>query len=252
MAAQELLQHYLNQARACEQSGQLRQRDRFLVLALDIAWQAGKVSDAEQIWQRLRAVNPHHVLVGFASLQQALENPVIQQYLVHARTTPPSLSETKPPGETNASHSSPVAKNIGTTAGELLLPLQTSLMHDANSTAATSSQGTCSVSAGTFREREAIPSGTDARQRANPIRNATASFTLHSGPKLRDTPLGNAEQHIASGEQVGKIRGSESDLARTDCLSSWVAGSLAVLVFVVGVAVLAYVLFAPFLLSGAN
>jgi hypothetical protein len=74
MAAQELLQHYLNQARACEQSGQLRQRDRFLVLALDIAWQAGKVSDAEQIWQRLRAVNPHHVLVGFASLQQALEN----------------------------------------------------------------------------------------------------------------------------------------------------------------------------------
>ncbi len=252
MAAQELLQHYLDQARTCEQSSQLRQRDRFLVLALDIAWQAGKVSDAEQIWQRLRAVNPHHVLVGFASLQQALENPVIQQYLVHVRTTHPSLSETKPPGETSASHASPVAKNVGTTAGELLLPLQTSLMHDANSTAATSSQSNFSVSAGTFTERDAIPSGTDAKQRANPITNATSSFTLHSSSKSRLTPLPNAEQHIGSLAQVGAVRGSESGLSRTDCLSPWIAGSLAVLVFVVGMAMLAYVLLAPFLLSASK
>jgi len=251
MAAQELLKHYLDQARTCEQLGRLRQRDRFLVLALDIAWQAGKVSDAEQIWQRLRAVNPHHVLVGFASLQQALGDPVMQQYLVHVRTTHPSVSEMKPPGETNASHSSPVAKSVGTTVGELLLPLQTSLMHDTNSTAATGSQSDCSVSAGTSREPDAIPSGTDARQWANPTGNATSPFTLHSRLKLRVTPLGNAEQHIASRAQVGTARGFESDLARTDCLSPWIAGSLALLVFAVGMAVLAYVLLSPFLLSGA-
>lgn len=67
-------------------------RDRFLVLAADAAWSAGRREEAERLRQRLLALNPHHLLKPYHSWTEALRSPDVQNYLAGLRRNYPADS----------------------------------------------------------------------------------------------------------------------------------------------------------------
>ncbi|MGH7226040.1 MAG: hypothetical protein ACRELF_22725, partial [Gemmataceae bacterium] len=64
-----------------ERQGQAAMRDRFLILAAEAAFSAGKPDEAERLRQRLLQGNPHHMLKPFTSFAQALQSTNIQIYI---------------------------------------------------------------------------------------------------------------------------------------------------------------------------
>src|SRR5215469_1142977 len=75
------LQVYKELADWYERQGQPAMRDRFLVLAAEAAFSAGKTEEAERLRQRLLQGNPHHMLKPFSSFGQALQSTNIQIYI---------------------------------------------------------------------------------------------------------------------------------------------------------------------------
>jgi hypothetical protein len=75
------LQVYKELADWYERQGQAAMRDRFLVLAAEAAFSAGKTEEAERLRQRLLQGNPHHMLKPFSSFGQALQSTNIQIYI---------------------------------------------------------------------------------------------------------------------------------------------------------------------------
>jgi hypothetical protein len=73
--------------------GQPQFRDRFLVLAAAAALDGGDPEAAEQLRQRLLAVNPHHLLKPYGSFARALQMADVQEYLNELRKDyPPAVS----------------------------------------------------------------------------------------------------------------------------------------------------------------
>ena len=75
------LQVYRELADWYERQGQAAMRDRFLILAAEAAFSAGKPEEAERLRQRLLQGNPHHMLKPFSSFAQALQSTNIQIYI---------------------------------------------------------------------------------------------------------------------------------------------------------------------------
>ena len=75
------LQVYKELADWYERQGQAAMRDRFLILAAEAAFSAGKTDEAERLRQRLLQGNPHHMLKPFSSFAQALQSTNIQIYI---------------------------------------------------------------------------------------------------------------------------------------------------------------------------
>lgn len=75
------LQVYKELADWYERQGQAAMRDRFLILAAEAAFSAGKSEEAERLRQRLLQGNPHHMLKPFSSFAQALQSTNIQIYI---------------------------------------------------------------------------------------------------------------------------------------------------------------------------
>ncbi len=75
------LQVYREVADWYERQGQPAMRDRFLILAAEAAFSAGKPEEAERLRQRLLQGNPHHMLKPFSSFAQALQSSNIQIYI---------------------------------------------------------------------------------------------------------------------------------------------------------------------------
>jgi hypothetical protein len=75
------LQVYKELADWYERQGQAAMRDRFLILAAEAAFSAGKSDEAERLRQRLLQGNPHHMLKPFSSFAQALQSTNIQIYI---------------------------------------------------------------------------------------------------------------------------------------------------------------------------
>jgi hypothetical protein len=75
------LQVYKELADWYERQGQPAMRDRFLILAAEAAFSAGKPDEAERLRQRLLQGNPHHMLKPFSSFAQALQSTNIQIYI---------------------------------------------------------------------------------------------------------------------------------------------------------------------------
>ena len=75
------LQVYKELADWYERQGQAAMRDRFLILAAEAAFSAGKPDEAERLRQRLLQGNPHHMLKPFSSFAQALQSSNIQIYI---------------------------------------------------------------------------------------------------------------------------------------------------------------------------
>lgn len=86
------LYHQLADANAAQ--GRFQERDRFLVLAIDAAQQAGKTDLAEQWRQRLLQFNPHHLIKPYASFQEAVQSPNFGNYLQQLRRNfPPNKAQ---------------------------------------------------------------------------------------------------------------------------------------------------------------
>jgi hypothetical protein len=75
------LQVYKELADWYERQGQPAMRDRFVILAAEAAFSAGKPDEAERLRQRLLQGNPHHMLKPFSSFAQALQSSNIQIYI---------------------------------------------------------------------------------------------------------------------------------------------------------------------------
>jgi hypothetical protein len=71
------------------QQGQAQMRDRFLVLAAEAMYSAGRTDEAERLRGRLLQVNPHHLFKPFASLSEAMKSTDVKNYLEGLRRTYP-------------------------------------------------------------------------------------------------------------------------------------------------------------------
>ncbi|HWG44693.1 MAG TPA: hypothetical protein VN688_18100 [Gemmataceae bacterium] len=88
------LQVYKELADWYERQGQAAMRDRFLILAAEAAFSAGKPEEAERLRQRLLQGNPHHMLKPFSSFSQALQSTNIQIYIHDLQVNyPPETAE---------------------------------------------------------------------------------------------------------------------------------------------------------------
>lgn len=88
------LQVYRELADWYERQGQPAMRDRFLILAAEAAFSAGKPEEAERLRQRLLQGNPHHMLKPFSSFSQALQSTNVQIYIHDLQVNyPPETAE---------------------------------------------------------------------------------------------------------------------------------------------------------------
>jgi hypothetical protein len=88
------LQVYKELADWYERQGQAAMRDRFLILAAEAAFSAGKADEAERLRQRLLQGNPHHMLKPFGSFAQALQSTNVQIYVHDLQVNyPPETAE---------------------------------------------------------------------------------------------------------------------------------------------------------------
>ncbi len=77
-----------------DRQGQGKQRDIFLVLAADLAFEAQAGAEAERLRQRLMALNPYNLFRPYSSFAEAIQSPDIQLYIEDLRRQfPPSQAE---------------------------------------------------------------------------------------------------------------------------------------------------------------
>jgi hypothetical protein len=85
---------YQQLADANATQGRFQERDRFLVLAIDAAQQAGRIDLAEQWRQHLLQLNPHHLVKPYGSFQEAVLSPNFGNYLQQLRRNfPPNKAQ---------------------------------------------------------------------------------------------------------------------------------------------------------------
>jgi hypothetical protein len=86
---------FLEIADIYEQRGEAKMRDRFLILAADAAYAAGKTQEADRLLLRLLQGSPHHLLKAYHSFGEALRADVVRPYLTDLRQNyPPEIVET--------------------------------------------------------------------------------------------------------------------------------------------------------------
>ena len=95
MSLPETIQHiYEDLARRYERRNDLRLRDAFLLLAADVAHDAGRPEEAERLRIRMLEVNPNSLLRPFPTFPAALGSLDIQDYLADLRKQfPPEEAE---------------------------------------------------------------------------------------------------------------------------------------------------------------
>jgi hypothetical protein len=68
-----------------DRGGQARERDNFLALAAEAAFNAGRLDDAQRLRTRLLQLSPHNLLRPYPTLAEALRSTDIQEYLADLR-----------------------------------------------------------------------------------------------------------------------------------------------------------------------
>ncbi len=85
---------YQRLAEAHQAQGKYQERDRFLVLALDAAHQAGQTKAADQLRGRILELNPNHLIKPYPSFVDALKSPNFTNYLMQLRKNyPPAIAQ---------------------------------------------------------------------------------------------------------------------------------------------------------------
>ncbi|MCS7167903.1 MAG: hypothetical protein RMI91_02800 [Gemmatales bacterium] len=246
MSAQEQLQNYLRLAHQYEQAGQSRLRDRCLELAIDLAWQSGRVSEAERLWNRLKHSSPHVYLCGFSSLSEAMQRPEVKEYLNHARQhfaeLPGTGSVVAPPRANSATNQ--------VTSGELSLPLDTRLMRDSEKL--DNEEGTEGGSPASAPPNlvSSVSELSTSRLVVTPRRpDPSVSVSLRRGGAFAPASSAAPAPGTTTTHRINQNLPSTDDWPgqAPDLLSVWVAGGLAVLVALLMLALVTYVVLAPFL-----
>lgn len=251
MSAQELLQHYLRLAHQYEHAGQIRLRDRCLVLAIDVAWQSGRINEATRLWQRLKQANPDLYLCAFASLEEAMQRPEVKEYLNHEREGAAELSS--PPWGVR-SDAPASGTSVPPSPSELMLPLDTSLLREGESVGESSPNAVASASSEQAAPRQAAVHDTAAHSQATPPSNRPAASSAPvlgraAVPKVLRSPVVSVPNRIAAPSSASRATSATapSHADGPDLVSACVAASLAILVALLGLILAAYVLLAPFL-----
>lgn len=76
---------YVQLAEAYHGKNRYQERDRFLILAADTAWTAGRTDEAEQLRKKILSYNPNHLLRPYNSFGEALGSPDIMTYIQQLR-----------------------------------------------------------------------------------------------------------------------------------------------------------------------
>lgn len=98
---QALADHYAEE-------GQAQLRDRFMVLAAESLFSAGRTSEAERVRMNLLNLNPHHLIKPFPSIEQALRSGDVKTYIAGLRRTyPPDKAAQLLRSLANERHASP-------------------------------------------------------------------------------------------------------------------------------------------------
>src|SRR5262249_55181187 len=85
---------YLQLADESQRLGRAEDRERFLLLAADTAFQAGQLDEAERIRRNILAHNPNYFLKPYSTLAEALKTPDILKYVQDLRKHyPPGQAE---------------------------------------------------------------------------------------------------------------------------------------------------------------
>lgn len=119
-SVEQTFRTYQELATLYAEEGQAQLRDRFLVLAADALYSAGRVEDAERVRTRLLQVNPHHLIKPFASYDQAMSSTDVKDYVVGLRRTyPPEkaaglLEQIRAGGDMAAPEPTPRKENFDT------------------------------------------------------------------------------------------------------------------------------------------
>jgi hypothetical protein len=80
-SVEQTVETYQELAQWYGQQGQAQMRDRFLVLAADTMFAAGRREEAERLRTRLLQANPHHLFKPFASLGEAMKSTDVKNYV---------------------------------------------------------------------------------------------------------------------------------------------------------------------------
>jgi len=88
-AADQMMQLYRELAEIYDRQGQAQMRDRFLVLAADTAFSAGKTAEAERLRIQLLRFNPHHLLKPYDSFAEAIRSTDVENYISALRRSHP-------------------------------------------------------------------------------------------------------------------------------------------------------------------
>ena len=76
---------YVQLAEAYHGKNRYQERDRFLILAADTAWTAGRTDEAEQLRKKILTNNPSRLLRPYNSFGEALNSPDIMTYIQQLR-----------------------------------------------------------------------------------------------------------------------------------------------------------------------
>jgi len=87
--ADERVSSYRELAECYDRLGQDIMRDRFLVLAAEAALASHRKVEAEQIRTELLRLNPHHLLMPYASFEEAMKSIDVLNYVAALRQSHP-------------------------------------------------------------------------------------------------------------------------------------------------------------------
>src|SRR5262245_28577946 len=85
IALESLPAMYEDLANHFARQGESRQRDQCLVLAADAAHSASMPQEAARRRKRLRLTNPHHLLLPYSSMGEALQSNDVRDYVMDLR-----------------------------------------------------------------------------------------------------------------------------------------------------------------------
>jgi hypothetical protein len=225
----ETVRVYQELAKWYGQQGVAQMRDRFLVLAADTVFTAGRNEEAERLRSRLLQVNPHHLFKPFASLGEAMKSADVKNYIEGLRRTyPPEKAAQLLESVRSGKDENAVAAGSPRPMTETLRPGSPPLPSQPENLKVLRFQD----------ENEGAP-------KASPVRNAPASRPAE--PAFQPLPA-RSSPLWSEPEPPSPWRRGPVDPDRFEATAgAWVANTLFWLVLSVGIALAIFTLGGPFL-----
>lgn len=232
---------YQQIAEAYHAQGKYQERDRFLVLALDAASSAGHSVLAEQIRTRLLELNPNHLIKPYLNCAVALQSPNFITYAAQLRKNFPP----------------PVAQSLlNELGGPIITRRKSTLLTDSPPMAeplADQPSSSWAHLADDMRTKPLLGSNSGTIPKLPEARQMAASDPLANVPMSLQPPvpfkLEKQERKPTPNSRppIGSARAqSANQYTAENAGGAWIGNLLFVILFLAGVATLAYIFVLPF------